>query len=511
MQLKRQLGMITLATLLSANFLSINATAYESNIQTILKEVKANNNNYSFKATEDFVMDISDGFVANGKISFNNNYIFSGFKGTEDGYYSTLIKTDSNYNNIKEIYLTDYDTVNIECLNYTDKTSNGVLVMVDYMTFAEYDNDLNLINEHIIDFSQLGLDYYEIQPISVKNNKLFLTVSNYDEGSVDVFKYDLSTKAISKVTSIKDMDYIVAKESNNELAIIGQNIYGNYQLIEFSETGKIVRNVILPNIDIYEIYDFQKYNDDYIVKYSDSSGYKLVKTQGNAIDYEVDISLNDIDRSNSVIDGNYYYSLDVGSHEVAVIDLTDGSLKSRVELPFQDIDYQLRGISKDSKSLYIEMSYYNYSTNNVNYAVVRLDSDLRPIAPSGSSSEIVLGVSTNQIVFDDYNGIEDSVSNDVSLTVSSSLPYDINAMMLEEFKGTKDTTAIIDSSNLSIKLSEEDISEYKSFSVGEEVLILSNAPKGENMEHSLTFKMKADGFVKADCYKTKLQFSVNQR
>ena len=62
--------------------------------------------------------------------------------------------------------------------------------MVDYMTFAEYDNDLNLINEHIIDFSQLGLDYYGIQPISVKNNKLFLTVSNYDEGSVDVFKYD---------------------------------------------------------------------------------------------------------------------------------------------------------------------------------------------------------------------------------------------------------------------------------------------------------------------------------
>lgn len=153
----------------------------------------------------------------------------------------------------------------------------------------------------------------------------------------------------------------------------------------------------------------------------------------------------------------------------------------------------------------------NYNTYNPDYAIVRLDDELMPISPSGSSGELILGVSTNQIMFEDYSGIEDMVNDEVVLSVSSELPYNVGVTMTEPFKGTIDEDATIRSSNLQVKLSNESDTKYRPFTMGKKEVIISNAPKGVDVKHNLNFRMKADSVVKEDLYTTTLEFEVEQR
>lgn len=513
MGLKNKLSILTLATLIGTNFLAINVNATGNDIFDTFKQFeRLDSKEYSFKATEDFIIGVSEGFLANYRGDFGSYNIYSGFKATSEGYFFSLVKTDKSFNKIKEVNLNDYDSGYIEYLNFSTKTDNGLLVRVDDTIFAEFDNELNQINEHYVDTGMLGLDSYEFQPIKVENNELIIAISNVDDQQIIIAKHDLSTGDINEVARINDANSIVGIEKNENLSLVYENSYGTYNLVGFNANGNILLDIELPVSITPTVYDFVKLEDGYLLKYSEDDVLKILRVKNNSVLYNKEITeYSEGKVSDGIVYNNKYYALNTSENMITITNLTDGSHIKSVPLPFQGDDYNLRTINRDSKSFFIELGVMNYDTYNPDYVIVRLDDELIPMSPSGSSGELTLGVSTNQIIFEDYSGIDDSLNDEVILSVSSELPYNVGITMTENFKGSNDATASIRSSNLSVKLSEESDSKYRPFTTGKKEVIIANAPKGEDVKHNLNFKMTADSSVKEDIYTTTLQFEVEQQ
>ena len=154
--------------------------------------------------------------------------------------------------------------------------------------------------------------------------------------------------------------------------------------------------------------------------------------------------------------------------------------------------------------------YYNDSLTESDSSTGTLtsSSDLNVQVVADNSLEMSL--STNQISFTGYNGIEDLINNDLNITVSSGLNYDLFAKLNSEIKGTNDIEAIIDKSNLKIKTLDD--LEYKEFTtIGTPIKLVDNAPNGKNKVHNINFKLLADSSVKADTYNTSITFEATQK
>ena len=54
-----------------------------------------------------------------------------------------------------------------------------------------------------------------------------------------------------------------------------------------------------------------------------------------------------------------------------------------------------------------------------------------------ADNSLEMTLSTNQISFNGYNGVQDITNSDLNITVSSGLNYDINAQVLDEFRGVR--------------------------------------------------------------------------
>lgn len=121
-----------------------------------------------------------------------------------------------------------------------------------------------------------------------------------------------------------------------------------------------------------------------------------------------------------------------------------------------------------------------------------------------------MALSTNQISFTGYNGTQDLINNNLNITVSSGLNYDLNAKLNDELRGTNDITAIIDKSNLKIKTLTD--TEYKEFTtIGTPITLVENASNGKNNVHNINFKLLGDSSVKADTYNTSITFEAVQK
>lgn len=127
-----------------------------------------------------------------------------------------------------------------------------------------------------------------------------------------------------------------------------------------------------------------------------------------------------------------------------------------------------------------------------------------------SENSLETSLSTNQISFASYNGTEDLMNNELNITVSSGLYYDLFVTLDSEIRGTNDTNAIIDKSNFKIKTSND--IDYKSIvNVGEKVNLVSNHINGKNFVHNINLKLLQDSSVKADTYRTTITFEVIQK
>ena len=129
------------------------------------------------------------------------------------------------------------------------------------------------------------------------------------------------------------------------------------------------------------------------------------------------------------------------------------------------------------------------------------------IKPQNSLS---MTLSTNSIIFEEFSGVENMEKlNAVDITISSSLPYQLNSYLESEIKNS-DGSKIIPKELLNIRLNGEN--DYKAFSnINEKLVLKENCLKENDNQFSVDLILKGDLTHRADIYKTVIKFEVEQR
>lgn len=124
------------------------------------------------------------------------------------------------------------------------------------------------------------------------------------------------------------------------------------------------------------------------------------------------------------------------------------------------------------------------------------------------NNTLSLSMDINSIIFDDFTGVESlEKKNALNLTVSTSLPYEIN-VYLEGGIYNSDKSQNIDKRVLSLK--ENNQNDYKEFYNQDKIKIVENHPSGKNIVHRLDIRLNGGIINKSDIYKTTLKFEVKQ-
>lgn len=119
-----------------------------------------------------------------------------------------------------------------------------------------------------------------------------------------------------------------------------------------------------------------------------------------------------------------------------------------------------------------------------------------------------MSVSTNTINFGNYNGTEDFNNDDLNVTVTSGLNYDLSATMLKDIISERGD--VMNPKLLNIKEStKKDFSIFNK--IGEKLFLVQNSPAGRDNIHNIHFKLIGDSSVKAGNYTTTIQFEATQK
>ena len=127
-----------------------------------------------------------------------------------------------------------------------------------------------------------------------------------------------------------------------------------------------------------------------------------------------------------------------------------------------------------------------------------------------SENMLSLSVDTNNIIFDDFSGIEDVIKkNAINLRINSSLPYELNAYLSTEIQNT-DKSNIMNKNIFNIKENSE--SAYQTFeNIRDKVVLKDNCNSGNNLIHGIDIKLKGDIAHEKDVYKTTIKFEAKQK
>lgn len=119
-------------------------------------------------------------------------------------------------------------------------------------------------------------------------------------------------------------------------------------------------------------------------------------------------------------------------------------------------------------------------------------------------------LSTNNITFEDYSGIDNlNMNNAFTITVNSSLPYELNASMPVEIYNS-DKTNYLPREILNIKESSD--TEYRIFnSLNSNITLKSNNPSGKDVKHNIDLMLSGGIIYKVDVYKATLKLEIKQQ
>ena len=151
----------------------------------------------------------------------------------------------------------------------------------------------------------------------------------------------------------------------------------------------------------------------------------------------------------------------------------------------------------------------NELLNKINRIIPKTSSnniDIYIIPPNVLS----LSLNTNVVTFEDVNGSEDAEKeNAISLTIESTLPYEINSSLESGIKNS-DGSESLNPSILSIKTNNSD--DYQNFTGINMPLTILDVQQPTNRDiHMIDLKLNTGSVDKADTYKTVIKFEVNQK
>ena len=127
-----------------------------------------------------------------------------------------------------------------------------------------------------------------------------------------------------------------------------------------------------------------------------------------------------------------------------------------------------------------------------------------------SENMLLMSLSTNSITFEDYSGVKDMEKlNALTVSINSSLAYDLNAYLVGEIQNA-DGSKKIDINRLNIKDNGEIA--YKEFTgVNKKLTLKDNCSAGNNLTHNIDLKLKGGNAYEADIYKTVIKFEAEQK
>ena len=128
-----------------------------------------------------------------------------------------------------------------------------------------------------------------------------------------------------------------------------------------------------------------------------------------------------------------------------------------------------------------------------------------------SMNSLSMSLNTSSVTFEDYSGVEDKeMQNAVEISVSSSLPYTLNAY-LENPLQNSDGTSIIEASSLNIKESNQ--TSYQAFqNTSDKIVLNENSDANDSWNiHSIDLKLAKDTAHKPDVYRTTIKFEAVQK
>ena len=127
-----------------------------------------------------------------------------------------------------------------------------------------------------------------------------------------------------------------------------------------------------------------------------------------------------------------------------------------------------------------------------------------------SENMLLMSLSTNSITFEDYSGVNEIEKlNALTLSINSSLAYDLNAYLVGNIQNA-DGGKQIDIDRLNIK-DNTDVN-YKEFArVNQKLTLKSNCNAGNNLTHNIDLKLKGGNAYPADIYKTVIKFEAQQK
>ena len=128
-----------------------------------------------------------------------------------------------------------------------------------------------------------------------------------------------------------------------------------------------------------------------------------------------------------------------------------------------------------------------------------------------SENMLSLSLDTNSVTFDNFGGIEDLVKeNAVTLTVSSSLPYKVNASLATEIQNA-DKSETMNKEILNIKANSEPDGSYQHFTaVDTPIEIIGTQEAGNDKTHGIDIMLKGSIPHEKDIYKTTIKFEATQ-
>jgi hypothetical protein len=480
------------------NWGGLSTDVFECIVETTDKGLVAVGYSYSTDAGFDY---ISTTLVTNAivvKFDKDGNHLWTrSISGTKNDYFKSVIATSDN---------------SVIALGYTTSSDAGFELNGKSDSFlAKYDADGN--RTWFRPFGGSGNDFFYGIASSLDGG--FVIAGETDSTEVEGQKLDISTgvgavakfdkdgnfkwigvyggnvaECFESITQVHDGGFVAVGYTFSTNLEFSNNGEMDALIVKFSESGDVVWAKGFGGSG----------NDAFVYTTSMINNYILIVGESSSTDLgfenkgELDGILVKYD-----VDGNQVYFESYGGDG-------DDIFRSVVETKSRDL--VAVGFTFSS-NIGFPSSSTNADALIVSYTLIRKVSDVDSNVNIIPENMIEFAIVTNDLLFQDFSLEEESISEDVfRITVSSSLPYDINVYLQEDIVGSTFNKKL-DNQVISLKSSLDN--EYKTFADNSKFFkLLSNQSFGMKNIHDIDAKIDGKKMAIVDIYKILLKIEVQQ-
>ena len=382
------------------------------------------------------------------------------------------------------------------------------LKVLESITSLRVDRQKPIINLNNIYTEQDSIDVSIKNPIvgQVKDNMTIQDISNGGVYEEDEFKWNRLSLGKHSLTF-----YFT------ETVNVGTSKVGFYG------TTTINLNITNKSNEVIESFQSSCINNENFKVYVDitrdslgiTADYIIHKGVRQSLPYRFEYDV--VNDSNNIIEvydligniGKFRIKFNSSDFE-SIIEAGISYLESKDEISEGEISY-LRSIINSLEESSSKNNFQN-RLNEINPSTTleKKSSSVNVDVYIKSQNMLSMTLSTNSITFEDYSGVDElEQSNVIKIDINSSLPYQLNAYLIDEMYNI-DKDKKIDIDRLEIKDGSD--TDYKEFTaINNKLILKDDCNSGNDISHNIDIKLKGGDAYPADIYKTTIKFEVEQK